>query len=269
LPRDLGDVLDFFLPESEPSSPERSGAGAPATGSEPPLQARSKPLPVLALPMESGDVLRAALAWNLAVEVARLGGHATVVARQDPGASRVWPEPGRGPLGAELVQPEAQGIDGLLTSATEAASRRAASTEGGLVLLCAPLSWLRRATGLDPALRWALLFSRTEPRELLETYALIKALLRRPDPPRVGLTIHAAHSVDAARSAFSRVADVSHRHLGRSPVSYGLLVDDLHVYRAIVAQRPIGLEHPQSPAARALRDVAELLLMDARNESLG
>jgi MinD-like ATPase involved in chromosome partitioning or flagellar assembly len=45
--------------------------------------------------------------------------------------------------------------------------------------------------------------------------------------------------------------------------SYGLLVDALHVYRAIVAQRPIGLAHPQSPAARALRDVAQLLLTDA------
>jgi MinD-like ATPase involved in chromosome partitioning or flagellar assembly len=51
-------------------------------------------------------------------------------------------------------------------------------------------------------------------------------------------------------------------------VSYGLLVDDLHVYRAIVARRPIGLEHPQSPAARALRDVARLVLEDARKIAL-
>ena len=35
-------------------------------------------------------------------------------------------------------------------------------------------------------------------------------------------------------------------------------------HRAIVARRPIGLEHPQSPAARALRDVARLVLEDAR-----
>jgi len=30
-----------------------------------------------------------------------------------------------------------------------------------------------------------------------------------------------------------------------------------------VSRRPIGLEHPQSRAARALRDVAQLLLEDA------
>jgi len=269
LPRDLGDVLDFFLPESQPSITKRTGSLVTAVKT-PTQRSASAPLPVLALPMDPGDVLRAALAWNLTVEIARLGGQATLVTRHDRHASPVWPEPGRGPLGAELVQPDVEGLDGLLEAASEAANPRGGtSREGGLVLLCAPLPWLRRPSGLDPALRWALLFSRTEPRELLETYALIKALLQRADPPRVGLTIHAASSIDAAKRAFSRVADVSHRHLGRSPVSYGLLVDDLHVYRAIVARRPIGLEHPQSPAARALRDVAQLLLTDARNESLG
>lgn len=269
MPRDLGDVLDFFLPETDPASSERPGAPVSVV-KQPTSRARPAALPVLALPMDSGDVLRAALAWNLAVEIARLGGHATLVTRPDPSAALVWPEPGRGPLGAELVQPGVDDLDGLLSRANEAASLRGAeATEGGLVLLCAPLSWLRRANGLEASLRWSLLFSRTEPRELLETYALIKALLRRPDPPRVGLCIHAARSVADARRAFEKIAAVSHRHLGRSPVSYGLLVDDLHVYRAIVARRPIGLEHPQSPAARALRDVAELLLTDARNESLG
>ena len=44
-----------------------------------------------------------------------------------------------------------------------------------------------------------------------------------------------------------------------------LVVDDLHVYRAIVSRRPIGIEHPQSRAARALRDVARLVLDDARS----
>jgi MinD-like ATPase involved in chromosome partitioning or flagellar assembly len=46
-------------------------------------------------------------------------------------------------------------------------------------------------------------------------------------------------------------------------------ISDLHIYRAIVAQRPIGLEHPQSRAARALRDVASLLLADAKDCALG
>lgn len=233
-----------------------------------PTPSPQPPLSVIALPMDGGDVLRAALAWNLAVEIARLGGRAAVVTRKDPQTAPIWPEAGRGPLGAELIQAEANHVEGLLEAATNASrSEPGSESDAGVVLLCAPLAWLRGPSGLAPGLDWALLFSRTEPRELLEAYALTKALLQRTDPPRVGLTIHGAASIDAARAAFSKVADVAHRHLGRSPVSYGLLVDDLHVYRAIVARRPIGLEHPQSPAARAMRDVARLLLTDARNDS--
>ncbi len=67
-----------------------------------------------------------------------------------------------------------------------------------------------------------------------------------------------------AEAAFSRLADATSRRLGLPLTSYGLLVDDLHVYRAIVAQRPIGMVHPQSPAARSMGDVAQLLLEDAR-----
>ncbi len=117
-------------------------------------------------------------------------------------------------------------------------------------------------------LRWVLLLSTTDARDLLETYALAKQLFRTSKAVRVGITIHGARRVEEARRAFERVTRVAARHLGRSPVSYGLLVDDLHVYRAIVARRPIGLEHPQSPAARALRDVAQTVLEDARKPAL-
>ena len=49
---------------------------------------------------------------------------------------------------------------------------------------------------------------------------------------------------------------------GASPVSYGVLLEDLQVYRALTQRRPIGLSAPQSRPARALRDVARLLLED-------
>jgi MinD-like ATPase involved in chromosome partitioning or flagellar assembly len=81
---------------------------------------------------------------------------------------------------------------------------------------------------------------------------------------RVGVTIHGARRMGEAEAAFGRLARSTANHLGRELTSYGLLVDDLHVYRAIVDKRPIGLVHPQSPAARCLRDVAEMLLRDAR-----
>jgi hypothetical protein len=143
-----------------------------------------------------------------------------------------------------------------------AVSRAAESEAGGLVLVRVPPAWLAAGCDARALLRWVLLFSADEPREMLETYALAKAVLASHPDARIGITIHGARRVSDAEQTFQRLADVALRHLGRSFVSYGLLVDDLHVYRGIVSRRPIGLEHPQSRAARALRDVARLLLED-------
>jgi MinD-like ATPase involved in chromosome partitioning or flagellar assembly len=79
----------------------------------------------------------------------------------------------------------------------------------------------------------------------------------------VGVTIHGVRSIDQARETFDMLASALERDPGRSVVSYGLLLDDLDVYRAIVNRRPIGVIHPQSRASRALADVARLLLEDA------
>ncbi len=118
-------------------------------------------------------------------------------------------------------------------------------------------------------LRWVLLFAAPEAHDLLEAYAMAKRIVGSGNSTRIGVTVHGARRIEEAEHAFARLANTAVKHLRHSLVSYGLLVDDLHVYRAIVAQRPIGLEHPQSRASRALRDVARLLLDDARNHSVG
>lgn len=269
MPRDLGDVLHYFLPEPEstedevrpapPSEPERigDGDGLPAA------------LPLLALPVADRDVVRAALVWNLAVEIARLGGRVSLVTRRSAATPLLWPEPGRGPLGTEVLHATADDVVSLHCAALDiAVARAAAAREGGVVLLCLPPAWLRPTSAQGPLLRWFLLFSTAERRDLMDTYALAKGLLHRDRDACVGVTIHGARRVADAERAFGHLADVASRHLHRTPVSYGLLVDDLHVYRAIVARRPIGLEHPQSPAARALRDVARLVLEDARKSAI-
>jgi hypothetical protein len=252
--RGLGDVLHYYLPEAERDVAPVSAA--------PRLDAA---LRIVALPVAERDVVRAALAWNLTVEIARLGASASLLAPRANDASLIWAEPGRGPVGAELVQSPAQELGALYRDAADVAVRRAAEPgEAGVVLVCVPPQWLRSGVDGGALLRWALLFATPDARDLLETYALAKLLLARRADATVGVAIHGVRRIVEAERAFQRIAGVAARHLGRAPRSYGLLVDDLHVYRAIVARRPIGLEHPQSPAARALRDVARLVLEDAR-----
>jgi len=139
--------------------------------------------------------------------------------------------------------------------------------EPGMVFVRIPPEWLLKPGPGAPLLRWSLLFSSSRGNDLKETYGLSKLILGAQPDARVGITIHGAQSRREAEEAFGQLARAAEEGLDHSLLSYGLLVDDLHVYRAIVAQRPIGLAHPQAPAARALRDVARMLMEDARSST--
>ena len=56
------------------------------------------------------DVVRAAFAWNLNVEIARMGASATLVAPQDAQLEAIWPEAGPGPVGSEVILAEAHDL---------------------------------------------------------------------------------------------------------------------------------------------------------------
>ena len=251
--RELGDVLHYFIPEDEAAPPP-----------EPVRVPAASPLAVVAIPVGETDVVRAAFAWNLAVEMARRGAAATLIAPRGEASEPLWPQPGRGPLGTEFVATEVRDLSALASNALEVAtSRGAESRAGGMVLVQVPPDWIARATDGDPLLRWTLLFSAPESRELEETRALARRLLLTAPGARVGVTIHGVSSIDEAHRAFDALVSALEPELRPGLVSYGLLLDDLDVYRAIVNRRPIGVIHPQSRAARALADVARLLLTDA------
>jgi hypothetical protein len=173
-------------------------------------------------------------------------------------------------MGADVILTPASNLAALYRDALDVAVERAVDAkDGGVVYVRVPPLWLRNPADGNSLLRWTLMFTSSDRRDLLETYGIAK-LLCRPGSraARLGVTVHGARRIDEAAAAFERLAANTARHLGRDLTSYGLLVDDLHVYRAIVAQRPIGLAHPQSAAAKSLRDVAELVLEDARNTAL-
>jgi hypothetical protein len=210
-------------------------------------------------------VVRAAFAWNLVVEIARLGGSATLLAPEDAATSPLWPTPGPGPLGADVALAPVQSLSDLHHAALDLAVTRAAdAADAGLVLVRVPPAWLRGGGEARALLRWVLLFATPEEHDLHDASGLAHDVLAGSEQARVGVTIHGARRVAEAERAFAQVAQPCEQRLGRPLWSYGLLVDDLHVYRAIVSRRPIGIEHPQSRAARALCDVARLVLDDAR-----
>ncbi len=280
MPRDLSEVLHYFLPEpasegeaireTQDARLRRTGSGSrvapPATLTGP---FPSSVLPIIAIPIGDRDVLRAAFTWNVAVEIARLGGRAVVVAPGWEDPSPLWPGAGVGPLGAELLPTSAADLGTLYRVAIDTAVAHAVGArDGGAVLVRVPPAWLRAPADGIALLRWTLLFTSPHATDLLETYGLSKLVLAAHEASQVGVAIHGARSFGEARNAFERLARTTRTHLRRDLLSYGLLVDDLHVYRAIVAQRPIGLVHPQSSAARALADVARMIFDDARGRTV-
>ncbi len=260
MPRDLRDVADYFLPRGDADT---TPVPAPpsTTSFRHGRKQRPAALPILAVPVGERDVVRAAFTWNLVVEVARLGASATLLAPRNDDTAALWPEDGPGPVGSSIEIHDAEDLGALHRSALDlAVSRAAESPDGGIVVACVPPQWLSGDERGRNLLRWVLMFSSADRRDLRDCYALAKRVLLPDERARVGIAIHGASALDEARRASDLIADVARRHLGRHIDSYGLLVDDLHVYRAIVSRRPIGIEHPQSRAARALRDVASMVL---------
>ncbi len=263
MPRDLGDVLHYFMPEIESAdepaaAPARRAPGAGRGAGTDPAGA----LGLVGVPLGHRDVLRATFVWNLAVETTAQGAPTTVVvpARMSP---PVWPEPGRTPMGAEILPVFAEGLAELTQAALDVAATRAAEVAPeALVLVCIPPSWLAKAADGAALLRQVLLFSSPESADIIETYALAKHLLTAAPEARVGVTVFGVQSVAAAARTFDQLTQTAQRHLGCDLTSYGLLIDELQIYRAIVDRRPIGISQPQSRAARSLRDVARLLLDD-------
>jgi hypothetical protein len=245
LGRDLGDVIEYFIPEAA-RGPRHQAATAPDVA---PMRATQR---TIGLPVAAGDVLRAAVAWNLSVEISRTGAPCTLVARGRPADASLWPPPGRGPLGSRLV--EAEQSEPLVSLEL--------GTDQQIVLDCPPAEGLGQAAGSPGAPRHWLLLSAPDPDALRRVRAQALEIAAAQPDAHIGATIHGVRRIDEARAAFEELAVAVEADSSISLTSYGLLVDDLHLYRAIVAQRPIGLAHPAAPATRALADVARLLLED-------
>jgi hypothetical protein len=236
--RELGEVLHYFLddapPQREPAAP-----------------------PVLAVGLGRRDVLRAAFAWNLAEELARAGVRTTVVTPPLRGGEAIWPED-RG--GARRRPALVEGPAGLDRAVGDA---RRAGTAGGGGLVMVPLPYEALLDGARPAwLAWLLLFTTPDPRERAATAALLRRLPGEDEGLRVGVTVHGVGGVDEARRAFLELAGEVERDGRRRLWSYGLLVDDLDVYRAITERTVVGEVRPACRAARAIRDVAAWIRTD-------
>ena len=243
--RELGDVLHYFLDDlPETANDEQKAQGCP----------------VIAAPLHPQDAIRSALLWNLAVELRALGRAPLLLAPAPHSEHSSWLDLASEKLEPSWVTLPNGDIDPLLAAASAAASSLP-QERGPVVLVHVPsdATWNDGHAALFAHCWLVVGASDADRREFLE---LCERVLAAAPCARVGVTVRGAETLIAARRIFDGLAELFEARFERTLTSYGLLVDELELARALVERRTTGAAAPTNRAARALRDVAELLRDD-------
>lgn len=245
--RDLGDVLHLFAPEL---------AGAARAEEE--LAALR---PLVGVPLAAPDPAVLALLRNLAVETARQGAGVSLLAPASLGAGAAGERPHAGV--SERRTPDDPAATARAAEQALAALPRFARRFGFAAF---PSAWLAKASELGALLRWTLVFVRPDEAALTDASVALEAVAAHAPRARLGVTVYGVRTIVEARDCFEHLALRIERRFGVALTSYGVLVDDVRLSRSIVTGRPIPLVSPHSGSARALADVASLLLGDAAQD---
>ncbi len=108
-----------------------------------------------------------------------------------------------------------------------------------------------------------------EPTAITDAYATIKVLSQENPHAQQRLLINMAQSETEAQAAAQRLQSIARRFLQRDLDCLGYLPHDISVSRAVRAQQPFTLFQPNSPAARAITQIAARLGYDEPPASTG
>lgn len=113
-----------------------------------------------------------------------------------------------------------------------------------------------------PAESWAHAASKTvlvttpEPTSIADTYATVKSLFRSGDA-ELSVLVNQVNSADQAFDVIDRLQQTSRLFLHRELKAAGFVPADPSVPRAVLRRQPFLLESPHSPAAEAIRGLAQ------------
>jgi flagellar biosynthesis protein FlhG len=105
----------------------------------------------------------------------------------------------------------------------------------------------------------ALLVTTLEPSAVVDAYAMAKVLSNVAPALDVSIVVNAVHNGEEASLAFRQLDIAATRFLSRPLNYFGFVAEDASVREAVLMQRAVVEQAPQSPASRGYRAVAAKL----------
>jgi flagellar biosynthesis protein FlhG len=104
-----------------------------------------------------------------------------------------------------------------------------------------------------------LVVTTPEPTSVTDAYAMVKVTAAKNPAAGIGLVVNMARSRQEADSVSARIAQVSRQFLNVSVAQLGFVPFDEAVSQAVRAQSPVVAAFPGSPAAKAIRGIADTI----------
>lgn len=101
-----------------------------------------------------------------------------------------------------------------------------------------------------------------EPPAFVDSYALIKHLIRVEPTPRIRVLVNQVRGEREALLVYDRIAKTVEKFLKRKIEYMGHIAEDESVKNAVRLRRPFVLHFPKSPASQCIGKLADVLLRD-------
>jgi len=101
-----------------------------------------------------------------------------------------------------------------------------------------------------------------EPTSIADAYALLKSASGISDTAIFKLVVNKADNVSECDEAAKRIRMVSRRFLGIEVEYLGFIPNDQYLVKAVKKQEAVSLSYPAAPFSKAVRSIAEALVME-------
>lgn len=108
-----------------------------------------------------------------------------------------------------------------------------------------------------------LLVTTPEPTAITDAYAVIKMIHSKNPQAKIRMIINRVNSFREGKNTADKLNMVAKRFLDMELETLGFMPDDVSVSKAVKQQRPFLLSHPQSQAAKGIRELVETYIGSA------